>query len=117
MRQSSVSTALLTAALALPGYCGAVAPVISSGGVVNGASYTAGTGIAQGSYFSIFGTNEGPVNGISATLPYPTMLPPSNGTSVTVTSGGSTFACFVAFASALQVNAIMPSTVPVGDAT
>lgn len=106
-------------AAALPAL--AAAPSISSGGVVNGAGFVPG-GIAQGSYISIFGTGLGPSPGVKAKAAtaqsgYPTMLPASNGTSVTVDSGGNLFQCFITFASDLQVNAILPSTVPPGSAS
>src|SRR5437763_1168016 len=108
-------TVLLLGFIGAVSTCLAAAPEIRSGGVLNAASY--GSGIAQGSFFSIFGTGLGPASGISAQLPYPVLLPASNGTSVTVNSGGNAFHAFITYARASQVNAIMPSNVPAGPAT
>jgi uncharacterized protein (TIGR03437 family) len=74
-----------------------------------------GSGIAQGSIFSIFGTGLGPASGVGASaFPLPTML---GGTSLTVTVGGAQVSAIILFAVNTQVNAILPSTTPVGSGT
>jgi len=93
-------------------------PVISAGGVVNTADYAPGGppsgGLAQGSYFSIYGSSLGPAQWAKASS-YP--LPKSlGGTSVRISSGGNTYDALMVFASAGQINAILPSNVPVGTA-
>src|SRR5579871_6469509 len=69
----------------------AAPPAIRSGGVVNAATNaplgTAGSGIAQGSYFAIYGSGLGPDTFASASIPYPTTL---GGASVTVTYNNAT---------------------------
>jgi uncharacterized protein (TIGR03437 family) len=97
----------------------ASAPFILSGQVKNAASNTtlaaAGAGLAQGSYIAIYGTGLGPDTFASGAIPYPATL---GGSSVSITpSGGSPIAAYLTFALAGQVNAILPSNVPLGDAT
>jgi uncharacterized protein (TIGR03437 family) len=99
--------------------CAFAQPVISSGSVVNSASYlyqgNPGSGIAQGSIFTIFGSGLGPAKFISApSLPLQTSL---GGTSIAVTSGGATVNCYVLFASGSQVNALLPSNTLTGSGT
>jgi uncharacterized protein (TIGR03437 family) len=94
-------------------------PVISQGGVVNAASFIPaslpGGEIAQGSFFSIFGTNLGPANpGVTASA-YPLGDSLAN-VSITVTQGGVSYAAIPQFVAQFQVNGIMPSTVPPGTA-
>jgi uncharacterized protein (TIGR03437 family) len=101
----------------------------SIGGIVNGASYAVApngsngnpignNNVAQGAIFVIFGTNMGPASLVqAASLPLGTSLPASNGTSVSVSSGGQTVSAYLIYSSALQVAAIMPSNTPVGAAT
>src|SRR5579862_4862690 len=79
----------------------------SIGGIANSASYAVSpsdangnpigpNSIAQGSIFVIFGTNLGPAALVQAPgLPLGTSLPSSNGTSVSVTSGGQTVNAFM----------------------
>jgi uncharacterized protein (TIGR03437 family) len=69
--------------------------------------------IAQGSMFTVFGTNIGPaaLATVSA-FPLPTQL---GGTSMKVTSGGVTVDCIMIFSIAAQVGAVLPSSTPVGD--
>jgi uncharacterized protein (TIGR03437 family) len=94
-------------------------PVINPNGIVNSASYLApglpGSGIAQGSIFTISGTGLGPATGTAApgVFPLPTTLA---GTVVTITAGGAQSKAVILYTSALQVSAILPSTVPVGSA-
>jgi uncharacterized protein (TIGR03437 family) len=88
-------------------------PTVPSTGVVNAASFAAGR-LAQGSMFSLFGTNLGPVNGVQAS-DYP--LPAALGdTSVRVSVGGRSFDAWMLYSSAGQINAILPSNTPVGEA-
>lgn len=73
--------------------------------------------IAQGSIFIVFGTGMGPSSPTyPAGLPLPTSLPEVNGTSITISSSGQNFDAFMFYTSALQVQAILPSNTPVGDA-
>jgi len=93
-------------------------PVVSTGGVVNTANYAPGGppsgSLAQGSYFSIYGSSLGPAQWAKAdSYPLPTTL---GNTSVQISAGGNTYNAFMVFASAGQINAILPSTVPVGTA-
>ncbi|MDQ2900557.1 MAG: hypothetical protein M3Y07_12280 [Acidobacteriota bacterium] len=104
-------------AVAVPG--AAQTPTITSGGVVNAASYTPaglpGGGIAQGSLFIVFGKNMGPaaLQQINA-YPLPTALA---GTSINVTAGGASVKPLMVYTSAGQLAAIMPSATPIGSAT
>ena len=94
-------------------------PKITSGGVVNSASYAA-TGlpngaIAQGSLFVLFGTGLGPAS-LQQVSAYP--LPASlGGTSLSVTVNGTSTTPFMIYTSAGQVAAILPSNTPVGTGT
>ena len=92
------------------------------GGIVNAASYAqAPVGnniVAQGAIFVIFGKGMGPAALVApASLPLPTSLPDSNGTSVSVASGGQTIAAYMVYSSAGQVAAILPSSTPAGPAS
>jgi len=92
---------------------GGAVPVISAGGVVNAASYAAGAnGLARGSFVSIFGNNLGPAQFVQATYPLPTTL---GDVRVTFTQGGQSVDAYLVFASATQINAIIPSTAPLGN--
>jgi uncharacterized protein (TIGR03437 family) len=72
-------------------------------------------GIAQGSIFIIYGSGMGPSTiSIASTLPYQNVL---SGTSVAVTSGGLTQAANIVYTLSSQVAAIMPSSIPTGNAT
>ena len=107
----------LTALLLLPAARAAAAPNIAFSGVVNGAGFMppprAGSAIAQGSIFSIFGTGLGPERGATATeLPLLTSLAD---VSVRVfTPAGDSVDAFLLYTGASQINAIMPSTAAVG---
>jgi len=95
------------------------APAIRTGGVVNAATNTPlgtqGSGIAQGSYFAIYGTGLGPDTSASGSVPYPSTL---GGASVSITpSGGPAVPAFLTYAQAGQINAILPSNTPLGSAT
>lgn len=95
-------------------------PVISTRvPAVSSASYRTpgmpGSGIAQGSIFSVFGTGLGPDTLVQAfSFPLQTTL---GGTSVTVTVGGTQVSALILAALSYQVNAILPSTTPVGTGT
>jgi uncharacterized protein (TIGR03437 family) len=74
--------------------------------------------IAQGSIFIVFGAGLGPTAPTYPSgLPLPTTLPVSNGTSISISAGGQTIAAYMFYTSALQVQAILPSTTPVGSAS
>ncbi len=74
--------------------------------------------IAQGSIFVVFGTGIGPATlTYPAGLPLPTSVPETNGTSISVSSGGQKVDAYIVYTSALQVGAILPSNTPVGDAS
>lgn len=94
-------------------------PAVSSGSVVNAASYTPdglpNSGVAQGSMFIVFGQRLGPatLQQISA-YPLPTSL---SGTSIKVTVSGTTTDAIMIYTSASQVAAILPSSTPVGTGT
>jgi uncharacterized protein (TIGR03437 family) len=99
------------------------------------ASHTAGTwlslpnaSIAQGSYFSVYGNNFGADSTVCGSnfsncfwnpYPLPTMI---QGTSVSVTVNQTTVAAYIEFAAqtgaaSAQINAVLPSTIPVGMGT
>jgi uncharacterized protein (TIGR03437 family) len=89
-------------------------PAIAAGGVVNAASFASPTGVAQGSLFSIFGTNLGPDVAVKAdSYPIPTKL---DEVSVQIVAGGNRYAAYLVFVSGGQINAILPSSVPTGSA-
>ena len=104
--------------LVLAGMASAQTPTVSAGGIVNSASYApAGLpngSIAQGSFFTIFGTNLGPASSPSIAYPLPTTL---GGVQVKVTSGGTTVNAFLWYVSPNQINAILPQNAATGAAT
>jgi len=93
-------------------------PVVSEGGMVNAASSVdpklPSGAIAQGSLFIIYGARIGPAQLVASPLPWPNTL---SGTSVRVASGSVTADCPIYYTSSGQVAAVMPSNVPVGNAT
>jgi len=96
----------------------AAQPVISSGGVVNAASFlpanSPGGAIAQGSIFSIFGKGLGPSSLAQAErFPLETTLA---GVRVRLLhlQTGAPLDAIPLFVSEFQINAILPSTTPVG---
>jgi uncharacterized protein (TIGR03437 family) len=104
----------------------AAQPTVS--GVFNSASYAfpplQNSSIAQGSFFTIFGTGTagkeiGPATAAVWTpWPLPTTLPASGGTSVNVTIGSSAVVqAYIYYTSANQINAVLPSTTPIGTGT
>lgn len=71
-----------------------------------------GGGIARGSIFSIYGTNLGPVAPAQASsYPLSTTL---SGVSLQLTQGATVVRALPIYVSATQINAIMPSNVPLG---
>ena len=110
--------AFLLLALSLPpAGIGVAAPSISFSGVVNAAGFMppprAGSAIAQGSVFSIFGAGLGPEPGVTA--PEPPLLPSLGGVSVRVfTPAGDSVGALLLYAGATQINAIMPSGTAAG---
>jgi uncharacterized protein (TIGR03437 family) len=70
--------------------------------------------IPEGGFFAIFGSNLGPAAGVSNSGAFQTTL---SGVSLSVTSGGQTVSPLLYFVSAGQVNAVLPSSTPVGAAT
>lgn len=93
-------------------------PQIAPGGVVNGATYVSpglpNSGIAQGSIFTIFGTNLGPdVAETGFSYPLPTVTPVGK-VSVNITVNGVLTQAIFLFAGKGQINAILPSSTPVG---
>src|SRR5580698_1673603 len=84
-------------------------------GIVNAASFVApglpGGAIAQGSIFSIFGTNLGP--GSSPPLAFP-LVTTLGGVSIKVSQGANSVNAIPLFVSPGQINALMPSNTPLG---
>lgn len=74
-------------------------------------------GLAQGSIFTIYGSNLGPNPYVSATtLPLPTTQG-LGGTTITISQNGVSVPVPILFSYATQVNAIIPSTAPLGNDT
>jgi uncharacterized protein (TIGR03437 family) len=110
-RTGTITVANLTFTLTQAGGASATAPSISQGGIVNAISNQAG-GIAQGSMFSIYGTNLGPAAPWTAyQFPIPSTV---NNVTVTVTQGSTTLQAYLLYVQASQINAIMPSNTPLG---
>jgi uncharacterized protein (TIGR03437 family) len=93
-------------------------PTVYNRGIVNAASLAKialpNSSIAQGSFFSVFGTNMGPAKSPSLSFPLQTNL---GGVSLTISAGGQTFNAIPLFVGPGQINAVLPSNVPVGPAT
>jgi uncharacterized protein (TIGR03437 family) len=93
-------------------------PFTALGGIVNAGSYAnpilPSSGIAQGSLFTIFGSNLGPASSPSLAFPLSDTL---GGVSIVVSEGSETVSAIPVFVSGSQVNAIMPSTAPLGTVT
>lgn len=95
---------------------GQAQPVVNPNGVVNAASFAKpslpGGSIALGSIFSIFGNGLGPAVSVQVSaFPLRTNL---GGVSVKVTQGSTSVDVIPIYVAAGQVNAIMPSTTPLG---
>jgi uncharacterized protein (TIGR03437 family) len=87
--------------------------------IVNGASYVSpllpNSGIAQGSIFTIFGKNIGPSKSPSTSYPLSTTL---GGVTIGISQGGGApVPAIPLFVGPTQINAIMPSTAPLGTDT
>jgi uncharacterized protein (TIGR03437 family) len=84
-------------------------PTIAS--VTDGASYTAN--VAEGGFFTVWGSNLAPSNIGSTPFPRPTS---SNGVTVTFTpvAGGAGTNAYLIYIGTGQINCVLPSTVPVG---
>ncbi len=97
---------------------GGSAPVIDA--VLNAGSFIPadlpGGALAQGSFVSVFGSNLGPSTWAQPTaFPLPT-TEGLGGTVVQIRQGGTTVYAVVMFAYSSQINAILPSNSPLGDA-
>jgi uncharacterized protein (TIGR03437 family) len=92
-------------------------PTVTSGSVLNAASYSypglPGGSIAQGSLFVLFGSNLG-TSAIIGNFPLSNTL---GGSTIQVTSGGTTVNAIPIYTTSGQVAAILPSNTPVGAAT
>ncbi len=107
-----------SAALALTVVVAASAqPQTAANGVVNAASNAPigwpNSSIAQGSIFSIYGTQLGPSSSPALAYPLQTTL---GGVSVQIVAGGTTLNAIPIYVSPGQINAILPETTPVGSA-
>jgi uncharacterized protein (TIGR03437 family) len=95
-------------------------PSITSGGVVNNASYfgkgTVGNGIAQGSIFAIFGQGFGPGGVISQATSFPLGNTLAE-VSVDIHSGGTLYHALPLYIATGQIGAVLPSATPLGSAT
>ncbi|HYM11874.1 MAG TPA: DUF192 domain-containing protein [Bryobacterales bacterium] len=93
-------------------------PVISSGGVVNAASYvsatSAGGAIAQGSVFSIFGRGLGPPLPGAQAAGFPLGESLAGVSIQLVHQTGVSLAAIPLYVSDGQINAVLPSSTPVG---
>ena len=99
------------------------APTIGSGGIVNAASNAPTeppNGLAQGSYFSVFGTGLGPDPGVQQPFDQFPLPPSLGGVTVQIVIPGSspaqTYPTYLIFVSSTQINGIIPSNVPLGPA-
>ena len=97
---------------------GAGAPAIRAGGIVNSASDAPGGppdgSLAQGSFFSIYGTELGPEEPVTADRhPLPTTL---GGVSIRIIQGSEQADVRLLLVSKGQINALLPSTVAEGAA-
>ena len=93
-------------------------PSVAANGIFNAASYAyiglPNSSIAQGSIFTLFGTNLGPSSSPGLSFPLQTSL---GGVSVKVTSGSTTVNAIPMFVSATQISAVLPDNTPTGSAT
>jgi uncharacterized protein (TIGR03437 family) len=105
-----------TAIVAFASIAATAQPVINPHGIVNGGSFISpglpGGSIARGSLFTIFGQSLGPTTPVGVTsLPFSTTL---GGVSIKVTQGAVALDAIPYAVGANQVNAIMPSSTPLG---
>lgn len=110
IRNSKPQLLLCACVLAVPA---SAQPVVR--GIVNAANGDL-TQVARGSFVSIFGQNLGTQAGPPAALPLPTSM---GGATVNIKPDGGTqtYQAFLHFVSPGQINAIIPSTVPPGQAS
>jgi uncharacterized protein (TIGR03437 family) len=107
MRIRTIALLFVCAALAL-----AQTPSISSGGVLNGASFTKGQAITPGSLISIFGTNLASQVSEADTIPLSKSL---GGVTVLFVNGNTAINAPMLFANGSQLNAQVPwELVPAG---
>lgn len=93
-------------------------PTVTEAGIVNSASGVPpslpGGALAQGSFFTIFATGVGPTPPQQVEqFPLPTTL---GGTQVQIRQGTRTVDCYLVYTSSTQINGIIPSNAPLGDA-
>jgi uncharacterized protein (TIGR03437 family) len=85
-------------------------PVVAS--VTDGASYTAN--VAQGSFFTVWGTNLAPSSTGLTNFPRPTSVG-SVKVTFTPATGGAGTDTYLIYVGTGQINGLLPSTVPVGN--
>ena len=93
-------------------------PTVTENGIVNSASGVPpslpGGALAQGSFFTIFASGVGPTPARQVEqFPLPTNL---GGTLVQIRQGSRTVECYLVYTSSTQINGIIPSNAPLGDA-
>ncbi len=91
---------------------GTTTPVPTIASVTDGASYTAN--VAEGSFFTVWGSNLAPSNIGLTDFPRPTSV---SGVRVTFTpvAGGAGTDTYLIYVGTGQINGLLPSTVPVGN--
>jgi len=94
-------------------------PLIYNRSIYNAASFmpagVPGGGIAQGSIFSIFGSNLGPQKAVTASsFPLGNTL---GGVAVNIVQGATSIPAIPVYVSASQINVVMPSKAPLGMAS
>jgi len=93
-------------------------PQVASNGVLNSASSalvgSPNSSIAQGSIFSIYGSNLGPSSSPAQTYP---LQPELGGVTVQVSSGSTSVNALPIFVGSNLINAILPGNTPTGAAT
>lgn len=99
--------------------CALAQPFIPPRSILNAASYMQPSlpsgALARGSMFSIFGRNLGPATPAqAASFPLPTTL---SSVSIRVTQGTQSVDVYPIYVSATQINAILPSNTPLGNAS
>jgi len=111
--KTSFAIVLLLGLLAVSGFA---QPKVTL--IVNAASSSypplQNSGIAQGSYFTIYGSGLGPSTGVGWNpYPLPTTL---GGSTVSVSVGATTVTAYPQYVSANQINAVLPSNTPITSA-
>jgi len=107
MRIRALPLMIVTAGLAL-----AQTPAVSTGGVVNGASFVSGQPITGGSLVSIFGSNFASAIAGADTIPLSTSL---GGVTVRFVNGGTSTPAPMLFVNSTQINVQVPwNLVPAG---